>query len=495
MRLPERSGAPVSFTVTDGNHWTRSRGRSSRWHRVTGHRAVAALRGEQRRTKAARLVAFRPYRRARWPAWAAHRRPRMPRWRRPRLYRVGACVPATLELGAALGQTRGAGLGGGKLVIVTSVSASSLPHRNAGRAFLCTLRHGHRSCRLTDRCRSPHGGTTSLVAALSLGPSPRLRFAASDVGANCPPDRVCMRRRPRFGERPVWSTKSKGWTGCPRKLLPTAARTFDQPLHGANQQIAQRVDQWRGQDQAGRSPEQPVRHSDQFKRLDGSRRGHRDRHRRQEPDEGDGDRRRSRTDCAYWRAGTAGQRDVGSRAHRQQRRRAGQNSGHLLANIHDDNENIRYWAVEGLAYLATDETISPLLEIFHDDPSASIRQRAACGLAQSGMFSAEQRRTAVPTLLDFAQDGALDDQTREWVFQAFGTSPGRPSRMTPRVAQVVHGSDARRLSSHTGRAFGFDSQGVLLTVRLLVQAAGDSSSARTRQDEVQRGSSVRPDRR
>jgi hypothetical protein len=34
------------------------------------------------------------------------------------------------------------------------------------------------------------------------------------------------------------------------------------------------------------------------------------------------------------------------------------------------------------------------------------------------MFSATQRRTAVPRLLDFASDGALDDTTRGWVFQA-----------------------------------------------------------------------------
>jgi len=90
----------------------------------------------------------------------------------------------------------------------------------------------------------------------------------------------------------------------------------------------------------------------------------------------------------------------------------------LLAGIHDSNVNIRYWAVEGLAYLATDRTIDPLLEIFHDDPAPQIRERAACGLAQSGMFSAAQRRRAVPRLLDYAEDGALDAQTRGWVYQA-----------------------------------------------------------------------------
>jgi hypothetical protein len=93
-------------------------------------------------------------------------------------------------------------------------------------------------------------------------------------------------------------------------------------------------------------------------------------------------------------------------------------AGIILASVHDSNVNIRYWAVEGLAYLATDEVIDPLLEIFHDDASPMIRERAACSLAQSGMLNREQRMRAVPRLLDFAGDPALDDQTRGWVFQA-----------------------------------------------------------------------------
>ena len=97
----------------------------------------------------------------------------------------------------------------------------------------------------------------------------------------------------------------------------------------------------------------------------------------------------------------------------------------LLGSIRDDNVNIRYWAVEGLAYLAADAAIAPLLDVFHDDPSPMIRERAACGLAQSGMFSAEQRRTAIPRLLDFAQDGGLDPETRSWVFQALRDITGQ----------------------------------------------------------------------
>jgi len=81
--------------------------------------------------------------------------------------------------------------------------------------------------------------------------------------------------------------------------------------------------------------------------------------------------------------------------------------------------------VEGLAYLGTDETIAPLLEVFHDDPSANIRERAACGLAQSGMLSQGQRWTAVPRLLDFAADVTLDAGTRKWVFQALRDITGQ----------------------------------------------------------------------
>jgi hypothetical protein len=103
----------------------------------------------------------------------------------------------------------------------------------------------------------------------------------------------------------------------------------------------------------------------------------------------------------------------------------------LLDSIRDENVNVRYWAVEGLAYLGTDETIEPLLGIFHDDPSPMIRERAACSLAQSGMLGREQRLTAVPRLIDYAEDFSLDEQTRGWVFQALRDITGQPLPRDP----------------------------------------------------------------
>jgi HEAT repeat protein len=87
-------------------------------------------------------------------------------------------------------------------------------------------------------------------------------------------------------------------------------------------------------------------------------------------------------------------------------------------NAGDHNEDTRRWAIEGLALVGTTPTIAPLLETMRNDPSASVRERAACSLAQSSMLSRQQRLIAVPQLIDYSSDAALDAQTRAWAFQA-----------------------------------------------------------------------------
>lgn len=82
------------------------------------------------------------------------------------------------------------------------------------------------------------------------------------------------------------------------------------------------------------------------------------------------------------------------------------------------SEDSRRWAVEGLALVGTTPTIAPLLDAMRNDPSAMVRERAACTLAESGMLSHNQRLIAVPRLIDYVEDPALDSQTRGWAFQA-----------------------------------------------------------------------------
>ena len=84
----------------------------------------------------------------------------------------------------------------------------------------------------------------------------------------------------------------------------------------------------------------------------------------------------------------------------------------------DRDEDTRCWAVEGLALVGTTPTIAPLLEVMHNDPSPLVRERAASRLAESSMLSHEQRLIAVPQLIDYSADPALDAQTHALVFQA-----------------------------------------------------------------------------
>jgi hypothetical protein len=82
------------------------------------------------------------------------------------------------------------------------------------------------------------------------------------------------------------------------------------------------------------------------------------------------------------------------------------------------SEDSRRWALESLALVGTTPTIAPLLDAMRNDPSSMVRERAACSLAESGMLTHDQRLMAVPQLIDYSDDPALDAQTRGWAFQA-----------------------------------------------------------------------------
>jgi hypothetical protein len=87
----------------------------------------------------------------------------------------------------------------------------------------------------------------------------------------------------------------------------------------------------------------------------------------------------------------------------------------LLRYSRDPNQQTRFWAVEGLAMLGTEESIDPLLSILAHDPAEQVRERAASNLARSGMLTDEQRLTAVPQLLNLLDDDSLEPATQELV--------------------------------------------------------------------------------
>jgi hypothetical protein len=118
---------------------------------------------------------------------------------------------------------------------------------------------------------------------------------------------------------------------------------------------------------------------------------------------------------ALWALGLMGNRGV----------RTDQVTEVLTAHLKDSDEDSRHWAVEGLALAGGNDTIPVLLAAMHDDPSPLVREEAACGIAQSGMFTREQRLSAVPQLLSYTDDSALDARTHGWAFQALSDITGQ----------------------------------------------------------------------
>jgi hypothetical protein len=90
----------------------------------------------------------------------------------------------------------------------------------------------------------------------------------------------------------------------------------------------------------------------------------------------------------------------------------------LVKHLSDSDVESRHWAVEALALAGTDASLTPLLKTMHDDVSPLVRERAACSLAESGMFTRQQRFTAVPQLIGYTDDPALDASTHAWAFHA-----------------------------------------------------------------------------
>lgn len=104
---------------------------------------------------------------------------------------------------------------------------------------------------------------------------------------------------------------------------------------------------------------------------------------------------------ALWRLGSLGNRGVEpSEALRT-----------LKLYTQSRNQEVRFWAVEGLAMLGNKESINALLDILACDPAPQIRRRAATALSRSGLFTGEQRLTAVPDLLNLLDDDSLDAPT------------------------------------------------------------------------------------
>jgi len=95
------------------------------------------------------------------------------------------------------------------------------------------------------------------------------------------------------------------------------------------------------------------------------------------------------------------------------------------AYLDDPVVNNRAAAVNGLALVATDETIPMMLDRFRNDPSPIVQERAACGISEAGMYLPQQRMVAAGTLIGWLDDSLLTSQQKTWTIQALHDISGK----------------------------------------------------------------------
>jgi hypothetical protein len=97
----------------------------------------------------------------------------------------------------------------------------------------------------------------------------------------------------------------------------------------------------------------------------------------------------------------------------------------IAAYLTDPQVEVRAGAVDALALVATDETLPLVLDRFRNDPSPLVQDRAACDLAESGMYTRVQRTTAAASLINWLDDSQLSPQQHAWAVQALTDISGR----------------------------------------------------------------------
>ncbi len=90
----------------------------------------------------------------------------------------------------------------------------------------------------------------------------------------------------------------------------------------------------------------------------------------------------------------------------------------LVATTRSEDNELRHWAVESLAPFGGVEIINPLLSVAANDRLQTIRERAFCGLTESGTLRLAERYAAIPGLLAIAEDPHSDRQNIDWSYQA-----------------------------------------------------------------------------
>jgi len=90
----------------------------------------------------------------------------------------------------------------------------------------------------------------------------------------------------------------------------------------------------------------------------------------------------------------------------------------LAETVKAPEPEVRHWSIEALGKIGAREVIPILTDVFRFEPELWLKERAACNLADGGMFTKEQRMLAAPELLSMMDHPSLEPQAQGWVYQA-----------------------------------------------------------------------------
>jgi len=90
----------------------------------------------------------------------------------------------------------------------------------------------------------------------------------------------------------------------------------------------------------------------------------------------------------------------------------------LKGYLDDSDARTRSGAVDGLGIVASDETVSILLDRFRNDPSPLVQESAARNLGEGGMYTHQQQMSAAGNLIGWMDDAQLTPPQRAWAAHA-----------------------------------------------------------------------------
>lgn len=96
----------------------------------------------------------------------------------------------------------------------------------------------------------------------------------------------------------------------------------------------------------------------------------------------------------------------------------------LAAGLKDPDVETRVSTVQGLSALGDADLIALLQKTFTSDASPKVRERAACCLSHTGVYSKAQRMKFVPFFIGVMKDPKMDEQTKNWSVQALNYITG-----------------------------------------------------------------------